>query len=1359
MIDPTTTSTLSGFSPHPYPGLRPFTRTEGDIFFGRQDQIAELLEKLETTRLVAIVGSSGSGKSSLVHAGLIPSLEAGLMSRVGPKWVTIAMRPGNDPIVNLAKALLSTPHTGQVWSRYSNSLDLMTAVLRRGPDGIEEILRQGYLSNQSNLLIVVDQFEELFRYHRHGDVNQSIEFVDLLLNAAEQTEQKVFIALTMRSDFVGECALFNGLPEALNRGQYLVPRLTRQQCREAIVGPATAFGISIEDRLVTQLLNDMGSDRDQLPLMQHILLRMWREQLTQPNESKSFTLEAYNRLGGLEDALSKHADEIFCRLPPFKQYIATSLFQSLTERVPGSRDSRRPVRFERLVEVISSNQPAQLTQASDISPVDWRRDISDVISQFRSDDCNFLIPASPGLLSSNTIIDISHESLIRQWKRLREWVEAEYQAGQTYRRMLETAKLWKQDRAALWRTPDLETGLAWKSLGLGPLWAERYGGDFSVAIEFLDKSELEQKKLNELRQSQIARELNLTKQAAARLRLLLATAITVCLLTLTVSGFIYSLWQNQQHLRNLADKARENATAQSTQLQQVNALLSSIISDIDPYNSDGVIDLRAQLSERLKNAAEQLQASFTDDSSNLLQLDMLIKIAHAMNHMGDEHSARDLLEKILAEIENEPTLHSQRIIDCRNQLLECRGFRPQQSRLDFAKQTMDSAVKWLTNRNPLTLAAMSNYAQELRQAKQNYHARDVDTQVYENRKEILGEKHPDTLLSMQNLALDYELLLMHASAIDLYQKAIAIRKQSTEANSKDHFDLLYCQLAESLSHCYSTLSWHEKAIPLEQELLAAYEKNLGKDHQLTLRCYSNLCENYLKRKQLNSALEMAIQIAQKYELKHGIDNPDTLVAKTRLGKIYLELGKIREARNQFQSVFETRRSILGLHNILTLEALCDMANCNNMLGENNGNIGSLNEVLATCTVLYGEDHEVTQYLKNRVRGDYYINERQLAGQTVYGMDWCPTNLAAKVAGAEFPKANCSFISAYDKIHTLHDNSVDFRLMEANRWTAYQSPNTEDWIEIDFGDEKSFSKLAIYFYEDGGVTPPQSYRISYLAGDSYVDIESPSLSPNKPTSNVPNIVQFPVVKSRVVRITFKHQVETRTGVTELIVSNDASDDWILRGDVAISARKTMLSVLRQKSDFDMEAWQSLANETLDRLKINGYAADALEIAHNIVEVRGKSIENLKHLYNLFELQYQQQRYTEALETCKTLITLVEKANRPDELKFLKVLQLVIEIKIGKNLEQLHQDLERLWQDESLNSSMRYNLLCGMVQLAVKLERGSDEDKQQAIVLTKTAIDHIEKTEKEPRKILEAINRDPDLIPLMKNERIDAWYKQL
>lgn len=1363
MITPASNIAVTGFSQHPYPGLRPFARDEADIFFGRQEQISQLLAKLAANRFVTILGNSGSGKSSLVQAGLIPALEAGMLPSAGSRWVSITMRPGNSPIENLAKALLATPQTGQIWSRYTDASELLTAVLRRGPDGIREILKQGYLVDRSNLLVVVDQFEELFRYHNAGDIDQSIEFVNLLLSASQQKDYPVYIVLTMRSDFTGECSLFRGLPEAINQGHFLVPRLTRDQCREAIVGPAAAFGVTIEERLITQILNDMQSDPDQLPLMQHILQRMWNEQAHEKMQPLQFRLQDYIELGGLENAISKHADEIYDRLSPLQQAIAARLFQCLTERVDGNRDSRRPIRFEKLVEIVETNrlefesEPPELP----LQHSQWAAELIEVLNVFRAADCNFLVPSQSLPISSNTIIDISHESLIRQWKQLRIWVEAEYQAGQTYRRMLETAKLWQIERAALWRTPDLETGLNWSALGLGPRWAERYGGDYEIAIEFLQKSQQEQQRLDQAKQTQIARELSLIKQAAARLRLLLYSTAAICALTFTAALVTYSLWQNQEKLRSLADQARENATKQTTQLQNVNALLSSIISDIDPYNSEGAVDLRAQMSERLAVAGKQLQASLTAENDDNLRVEMLLKIAHAMNHMGADHEALQLLEPLLSRLNNNPKLNAHRIVDCRNQLLECKGFRPQQTRLDFAKDTMDLAISLLTERSPLTLTSMSNYAQELRSAKQHYQAREVDTRVLVQRRKILGEKHPQTLLSIQSLALDYENLLLHTKAIELYQSAIELRKSSTDLNGNDHFDLLYCRLIESLSRCYSSLAWPERAIPLEQELRSAYEKYLGSDHPLTLRCYSHLCENYKQRKQYSAAMDMADRIAQKFELKLGSDDPETLAAKARLAQIRFDIGDLKASRDLFKFVFERRRSILGLYDVSTLEALCDMAKCNSQLREPNENIGSLNDVLASCSVLYGPDHEATKYLHNRVRGDYVVQERQTAAQAIYGIDWCPSNLASKFeVGREFPKVACSFVSAYDKLETVHDGIVDFRLTQNNRWTTYQSPNVEDWLEVDFGKEQRVSKVALYFYEDGGVTPPKSFRLSYqtdVADIPYVEITPSSISPKLPASNVPNIVIFPEINARKLRITLAHQDETRSGLTEVFVSNEKSPDWILHGDRSIAGRLDALKDFRLSPNFDKRDYLILSSKSIDTFRRNEYYSEAIELASAAVDVRGETFESIGSFYDLFSLQYQLKRYSEARMTVDRLIKIVEAANRPEELENLKIIRLIIDIQIGENLPKLYETTRELWSETPLVRSHRYNLVCAAVQLGLKMERGSQDEKQQAKELFDLAAEKLKEMLEENGESLKSTGIDPDIAPLLKHPKLQHLIK--
>ena len=255
----------------PYPGLRPFKRGETDIFFGREEQTDELVDRLSRTRFLSVVGPSGCGKSSLVRAGLLDALETGFMAAAGAGWQVADMRPGGRPMLRLADALLAM--SGR--PRYDNDSAFLQAALERGPRSLIEYLDDLPLPKGDNLLILVDQFEEIFRFALGTGQEEADTFVALLLAATKQREQPVYVVITMRSDFIGDCARFTGLAEAVNEAQFLTPRLTREQSREAIEGPARVFGGEVEPALVNRLLNDMGTDPDQLPLMQHVLMRMW----------------------------------------------------------------------------------------------------------------------------------------------------------------------------------------------------------------------------------------------------------------------------------------------------------------------------------------------------------------------------------------------------------------------------------------------------------------------------------------------------------------------------------------------------------------------------------------------------------------------------------------------------------------------------------------------------------------------------------------------------------------------------------------------------------------------------------------------------------------------------------------------------------------------------------------------------------------------------------------------------------------------------------------------------------------------------------------------------------------------------
>jgi len=242
MTDPTETF-------NPFPGLRPFGPEENHLFFGREQIVDQLLMRLRVTRFLGVIGSSGCGKSSLVRGGIIPSLHGGYMMRAGSSWRVAVMRPGIDPLRNLAGALNQPDILGQQAGVEEASPVLTEVTLRRSNLGLVDCVRQARLPQEDNLLIVVDQFEELFRFKHSGQSESSrdeaVAFVKRLLSAADQQELPIYIVLTMRSDFIGECAQFAELTAKINDSHYLIPQLTREQKRRAIEGPVAVVGVQV----------------------------------------------------------------------------------------------------------------------------------------------------------------------------------------------------------------------------------------------------------------------------------------------------------------------------------------------------------------------------------------------------------------------------------------------------------------------------------------------------------------------------------------------------------------------------------------------------------------------------------------------------------------------------------------------------------------------------------------------------------------------------------------------------------------------------------------------------------------------------------------------------------------------------------------------------------------------------------------------------------------------------------------------------------------------------------------------------------------------------------------------------------
>ncbi|MEU2390327.1 hypothetical protein [Streptomyces sp. NPDC007369] len=378
----------------PYQGLARYGPQDRERFFGRDRFVDDLLELGRRSRFAALVGASGSGKSSLLRAGLVPRLQQARGAGERPAALRI-LTPGEHPLRTHAAALLPAGRGADTW-------------------------------------IIVDQFEEVFTLCH--DPAERAAFVDLLLRAHEPAG-RVRVVIALRADFYGRCAEQRRLADALRTAQVLLGPMTAAEMREAIVGPAMADGLIVERALTARIIGEAAGEPGALPLMSHALLETWRRR-----KGRTLTVAAYEAAGGMHGAIANTAERVYARLAPQQAVLARRIMLRLITPGEGAEDTRRPVHRAELDLAEPGASTAPATAATGTT-----RDTAEILEH--------LARARLITLDDGTV-DLAHEALITSWPRLRSWIEEDRDRLVTHRRLTEAARAWEEldrDTGALYR--------------------------------------------------------------------------------------------------------------------------------------------------------------------------------------------------------------------------------------------------------------------------------------------------------------------------------------------------------------------------------------------------------------------------------------------------------------------------------------------------------------------------------------------------------------------------------------------------------------------------------------------------------------------------------------------------------------------------------------------------------------------------------------------------------------------------------------------------------------------------------------------------------------------------------------------
>ena len=505
---------------NPYKGLRAFQQADSADFFGRSEMIERILGRLSEDGLesnfLAVIGPSGSGKSSLVKAGVIPALRRGVVAG-SEDWFIAEMTPGKDPLGELEVALLSIA---------TSPLPRMLDMLHEGEHGLAQGAEWALPTEDGKLLLLIDQFEEVFT---HIDQESEREhFLNLIHYAVMTKDSPVRVIATLRADFYDKPLLYSQFGELIRKRTELVLPLSNQDLEESIVEPANHVGASLEDGLVELIVQDVREQPGALPLLQYALTELFERR-----DGSMLTIKAYRDIGGTLGALAKRAEDVHRRFDETTKSTVRQIFLRLVTLGDGQEDTRRRVLQSELFE---------LGEQSIV------QNVIDRFGRYR------LLTFDHDDVTRSATVEIAHEALIRQWERFRDWLDESREDLRLERRLLHSANEWvqsQQDKSYLLQGTRLQQFQEWAEdtpLRLNALEVEFLSASLSARTERLQEEEARK-----------AREEALEQRTAHFLRIIVGVLAvsTLIAIGLTVFAFNQSNVATEQQL--IAETQRERA--------------------------------------------------------------------------------------------------------------------------------------------------------------------------------------------------------------------------------------------------------------------------------------------------------------------------------------------------------------------------------------------------------------------------------------------------------------------------------------------------------------------------------------------------------------------------------------------------------------------------------------------------------------------------------------------------------------------------------------------------------------------------------------------------------------------------------
>tara|TARA_A100001011_G_scaffold344797_1_gene380045 strand:+ start:1189 stop:4302 length:3114 start_codon:yes stop_codon:yes gene_type:complete len=630
-------------------GLRPYRKEEADIFYGREKEVEGLLQILQKDKLVTVIGAPGTGKSSLINAGLIPRLEEGFLAQAGKQWSVCKFRPGISPIENMAYSLTSTG--GLTLDGKSNTEDFSDyhqTLKDLGSLGLVQIYTKSEVNNKKNLLIVIDQLEDLFKFNRYFDHEKS-EQDDLLINILARTtkikETAIYFAIVIQSDYVSYLSQYAKLQEIISKSQYAVPNFSKAGIKEIIENNFLDKGISFSNKAFKSIVDIVLADPTFLPNMQFLFQQIRITKNVNSNQKvEPVDIES---LGGVENCL---------------KFAFEGSYQELSEVQKNH--------FEKICKALYTfdiDQDSRYAQIMSISKVTALsvKEISDVIFIFKSkvNQSFEIIPrAITGVEKNNKktldLDDIINNKYLlqRNWEREITWQDEEEESFKSFKTFSEITENFNSGKASLLFTPELELAKEWvENKFHNSNWAKKYRFNFKNTVDFIYKSIRFHEENREREENRLRRKRKTTRLVVSVMSVLILIASALAIRS-------YFAERRAIESKEIADLNAREAIKQREKagLEREKSDSLRIVAVIAQENAeyDKILALEAQEKAEKARTRALIANKKANQQAEIAQKQKLVadtEREHALNEKKNADKAREESEnrRKIAQIESE----------------------------------------------------------------------------------------------------------------------------------------------------------------------------------------------------------------------------------------------------------------------------------------------------------------------------------------------------------------------------------------------------------------------------------------------------------------------------------------------------------------------------------------------------------------------------------------------------------------------------------------------------------------------------------------------------------------------------------